>query len=131
MTIRCLFDKIKSSFVGSKSDVDPSRIFTSKQIEALLGAAKGKTLLEADEANLFERYANSSKVTGIAGQIVEASILHCKLDSKQEADILIDGVPYEVKTTGMIKPKKGDSPYLYECKEPVSVTAVSISKIVN
>lgn len=131
MTIKRILDKIKSSFVGSKSDVDSSRIFTSKQIEDLLGAAKGKTLLQVDGAKLFERYAKISKVTGIAGQIVEASILHCKLDSKQEADILIDGIPYEIKTTGMIKPKKGDSPYSYECKEPVSVTAVSISKIVN
>ena len=31
----------------------------------------------------------------------------------------------------MIKPKKADSPYLYECKEPVSITAVSIFNIVK
>ena len=131
MTIKRLFNKIKSSFAGSKSDVDPTRVFTSKQIDNLLGAARGKTLLEVDDAKLFERYAGNTKVTGIAGQIVEASILHCVLDSKQEADILIDGIPFEVKTTGMITPKRQDSPYKYECKEPVSVTAVSISKIVN
>ena len=31
----------------------------------------------------------------------------------------------------MVKPKKKDSPYIFECKEPVSVTAVSIPVIVN
>lgn len=59
------------------------------------------------------------------------SILGCNKDSKQEPDILVDGVSTEIKTTGMIKPKKADSQYLYECKEPVSITAVSIPVIVN
>lgn len=31
----------------------------------------------------------------------------------------------------MIKPKKKDSPYIFECKEPISITAVSIPIIVN
>lgn len=113
------------------SDVDKSRIFTKKQIEELLEAATGKTLLQVDKARLFEQHAGSEKVTGIAGHIIEASVLGCKIDSRQEADILIDNVPHEVKTTGMIKPKSSDSPYVYECKEPVSVTAVSIPVIVN
>lgn len=113
------------------SEVDPSRVFTRLRIEELLTAATGKTLLQVDKARLFEQHAGSEKVTGIAGHIIEASVLGCKIDSKQEADILIDNIPHEVKTTGMVKPKGKDSPYVYECKEPVSVTAVSISKIVN
>lgn len=113
------------------SNIDPSRIFTREQVCALLTATIGKTLLQVDKARLFEQHAGSEKVTGIAGHIIEASVLGCKIDSKQEADILIDNIPHEVKTTGMVKPKGNDTPYVYECKEPVSVTAVSISKIVN
>lgn len=113
------------------NNTDPSRIFTKSEINRILTEATGKTLLQVDKARLFEKHAGSDKVTGIAGHIIEASVLGCKIDSKQEADILIDNVPHEVKTTGMVKPKTKDSPYLYECKEPVSVTAVSIPVIVN
>lgn len=112
-------------------NIDSSRFFSREKIESLLSAVTGKTLLQVDKAKLFELYAGKEKVTGIAGQIIEASVLGCKLDSKQEADILIDDVPHEIKTTGMVKPKSSDSPYKYECKEPVSVTAVSIPVIVN
>ena len=113
------------------SNIDSSRIFTLSEINRILSEATGKTLLQVDKANLFEKHSGSEKVTGIAGHIIEASVLGCKIDSKQEADILIDNVPHEVKTTGMVKPKGKDSPYIYECKEPVSVTAVSIPVIVN
>lgn len=111
--------------------VDPTRVFTSEEVNNKLSSVIGKTLLEADYAELFKLYAGKEKVTGIAGQIIEASVLGCKLDSKQEADILIDDVPYEVKTTGMVKPRDKESTLKYECKEPVSVTAVSIPVIVN
>ena len=70
-------------------------------------------------------------VKGIAGDIIEESVLGCKKDSKQEPDILVDEVLTELKTTGMIEPKKKDSIYVFECKEPVSITAVSIPVIVN
>lgn len=111
--------------------IDPSRIFTHQQIDDLLTAATGKTLLQVDKAKLFAHHDGRDKVKGIAGDIIEESVLGCKKDSKQEPDILVDGILTEVKTTGMIKPKKKDSPYVYECKEPVSVTAVSIPIIVN
>ena len=113
------------------NNVDSTRVFTSNEVNKKLRAVVGKTLLEADYAGLFKLYAGKEKVTGIAGQIIEASVLGCKLDSKQEADILIDDVPYEIKTTGMVKPKDKESPLKYECKEPVSITAVSIPVIVN
>lgn len=113
------------------NNIDPTRVFTSEEVKTKLSAVIGKTLLEADKAELFELYAGKEKVTGIAGQIIECSVLGCKLDSKQEPDILIDDVLHEIKTTGMVKPKSNDSPYTYECKEPVSVTAVSIPIIVN
>ena len=113
------------------NNIDPTRIFTLSEINRILTEATGKTLLQVDKARLFEKHAGSEKVTGIAGHIIEASVLGCKIDSKQEADILIDSVPHEVKTTGMVRPKSNDSPYIYECKEPVSITAVSIPVIVN
>lgn len=94
-------------------------------------AAIDKTLLEIDKAKLFTRHEGRDKVKGIAGDIIEESVLGCKKDSKQEPDILVDGVLTELKTTGMIEPKKKDSPYVFECKEPVSITAVSIPVIVN
>ncbi len=97
-------------------EIDFSRIFTREQVENLLTTAIGKTLLEVDAAKLFEHHEGRDKVKGIAGDIVEESVLGCKKDSKQEPDILVDGVLTELKTTGMIEPKKKDSPYVYECK---------------
>lgn len=111
--------------------IDPSRIFTRQQVDDLLTATIGKTLLEVDNAKLFAHHEGRDKVKGIAGDIIEESVLGCKKDSKQEPDILVDGVLTELKTTGMIEPKKKDSIYVYECKEPVSITAVSIPVIVN
>ena len=108
-----------------------TRIFTRSQIENLLSVAIGQTLLQVDKQGLFLYHEGRDKVKGIAGDIIEESVLGCKKDSKQEPDILVDGIPTEIKTTGMIKPKKADSPYIYECKEPVSITAVSIPVIVN
>lgn len=113
------------------TSIDPSRIFTRQQVDGMLIATIGKTLLQVDKAQLFVHHEGRDKVKGIAGDIIEESVLGCKKDSKQEPDILVDGVLTELKTTGMIKPKREDSPYLYECKEPVSITAVSIPVIVN
>lgn len=111
--------------------IDSNRIFTKEQVETLLKDTIGKTLLQVDKAKLFEHHEGREKVKGIAGDIIEESVLGCKKDSKQEPDILVDGVLTEIKTTGMVKPKKKDSPYLFECKEPVSITAVSIPIIVS
>lgn len=108
-----------------------NRVFTRERIEELLSAAMGKTLLDIDASGQFAIHAEHTKVTGIAGDVIEVSVLGCQKDSKQEPDIVVDGVRVELKTTGVIKPKKQDSPYMYECKEPVSITAVSIPVIVN
>jgi DNA mismatch repair protein MutH len=113
------------------SNIEQSRIFTRKQVDALLTAIIGKSLLQVDKARLFIRHEGRDKVKGIVGDIIEESVLGCKKDSKQEPDILVDNVLTEIKTTGLVKPKKKDSPYVYECKEPVSITAVSIPVIVN
>ena len=108
-----------------------ARIFTRQEIDSLLSASVGQTLEQVDKARLFALHEGKSKVTGIAGDIIEISVLGCERDSKQEPDIVVDGVQVELKTTGLIKPKKKDSLYLFECKEPVSITAVSIPVIVK
>lgn len=113
------------------TEQSPTRIFTRKQVETLLSEATGKTLEQVDKAGLFIHHQGREKVKGIAGDIIEISVLGCEKDSKQEPDILVDGVKTEIKTTGLIKPKNKDSAYVFECKEPVSVTAVSIPLIVN
>lgn len=112
-------------------NIDPSRTFTRKQVDDLLSSAIGKTLLQADTTGIFKHHEGCEKMKGIAGDIIEGAVLGCKKDSKQEPDILVDGVLTEIKTTGMIKPQKDVSPYVYECKEPVSITAVSIPVIVT
>ncbi len=114
-----------------KNEIDSSRFFTKEQVLSLLNAAMGKTLFEVDSRHLFVHYEHMDKVTGLAGNIVEQSILGCKPDNRQDVDIFIDDEGYEIKTTGMVVPKDKNSAYFYECKEPVSVTAVSIPKIVN
>lgn len=108
-----------------------ARIFTRQEIDCLLSASVGKTLEQVDKAGLFAHHEGKTKVTGIAGDIIEISVLGCERDAKQEPDIIVDDVQVELKTTGLIKPKKKGSPYQYECKEPVSITAVSIPVIVN
>lgn len=108
-----------------------ARIFTRQEINSLLSVSVGQTLEQVDKAGLFALHEGKSKVTGIAGDIIEISVLGCERDSKQEPDIVVDGVQVELKTTGLIKPKKKDSPYTFECKEPVSITAVSIPVIVK
>ena len=110
---------------------DNSRVFTREQVDKLLSATIGQTLEAVDKVGLFKLHAGRDKVKGIAGDIIEVSVLGCNKDSLQEPDIIVDGELTEIKTTGMVKPKKNDSPYLFECKEPVSVTAVSIDKIVH
>ena len=112
-------------------EIDTSRIFTKEQVDCLLMSAVGKTLLQVDSKGLFKHHEGRDKVKGIAGDIIEMSVLGCKRDSKQGPDILVDGIETEIKTTGVIKPKKKDSPFVYECKEPVSITAVSIPVIVK
>lgn len=107
------------------------RIFTRYQIDNALSHAVDKTLQELDSSGVFASLGNIKKCTGVAGDVVELSILGCSRDSKQEPDLDVDGIKTELKTTGLRKPKKSDSPYVFECKEPVSITAVSIDKIVH
>lgn len=105
-------------------------VFTRKQLENIFNNAIGKTLGELDTNNIFERAKKNPKITGIAGDVIEQSVLGYPPDSIQLPDLLVDGKDIELKTTGIRKPKK-KSIHKYEAKEPMSITAVSLKKIIN
>lgn len=102
------------------SDFPECRKFTSDEIEIKFSKAINLTLGEVDVNNTFRNKLHK----GIAGVIVEQSILGYPANSEQGHDILLDGKPTEVKTTGL---RRRDN-QLY-AKEPVSITAVSIDRI--
>ena len=105
-------------------EISKDRCFTKAQLEEILGKVKDKTLGEVDVKHVFDKTIENPKITGIAGMVVEQSVLGYKADSKKEADICVDGVMTEVKTTGLKRTKDGK----LTAKEPVSITAVSIDK---
>lgn len=112
----------------NKYNLPENHLFTRNQIIDIFSVCFGKTLGELDKNHVFDRAIKNPKITGIAGDVVEQSILGYEPDSDQRPDILVDGIPYEVKTTGVRKNKKtGD----IEAKEPMSITAVSPLKIIN
>lgn len=107
-----------------------SRVFTEKQIHNILEKVVDKTLGEVDKNNVFAKTAKHPKITGIAGDVVEESILGYPSDNLQEADIVVDGIEVEVKTTGIRSKDKKNQANQFDAKEPMSVTAVSPEKII-
>ena len=105
-------------------------IFSKTYLKHTFENAVGKTLGELDTNNIFARTAIHPKITGIAGDVVEQSILGYPADSYQSPDLIVDGKEVELKTTGLRKSKK-KSLGEYEAKEPMSITAVSPERIVN
>lgn len=103
------------------------RFFTRRRLEDILKTVVGKTLGEVDASNQFARTARIPKITGIAGDVIELSVLGCSRDASQEPDIVVDGISIELKTTGIQKTKGNAG--LYEAKEPMSITAVGIDTI--
>ncbi|USK48025.1 restriction endonuclease [Bacillus sp. CMF12] len=98
--------------------------FTRKELDTILSNVVGKTLGEADVNNVFARTITHPKITGIAGDVVERSILGYPPDQDKYPDLIVDGIDIELKTTGIRKPKqKGD--LIFEAKEPMTITAVS------
>lgn len=88
--------------------VTEDRKFDKNIVFQLLENAIGKTLGEIDSngSKQFDRTESNSKITGIAGDVVEQSLFGFARDSKQECDIEIDGQLIELKTTGVRIPKK-------------------------
>ncbi|MFC6323860.1 MutH/Sau3AI family endonuclease [Companilactobacillus baiquanensis] len=107
----------------------PEHVFTKNELENILNMATGKTLGQVDKNHIFDRTKTKPKITGIAGDVIEQSVLEYPADIKQEADLLVDGTPVELKTTGIRYSKKDNKSV--EAKEPMSITAVSPDSIVN
>ena len=55
--------------------VTNNRKYTKEQIYNLLEEVKGKTLGEVDKSHQFDRTKKSEKITGIAGDVIEQSVL--------------------------------------------------------
>lgn len=112
---------------GSGEDVGDNQYRCSwVELEGKLVEATGKTLGEVDAAHVFDLTRTNPKVTGIAGDVVEQSVIGYPANSDQEPDLVIDGVETELKTTGLRRSKKGKG---FEAKEPMSITAVSLDAI--
>lgn len=102
--------------------------FRREELMARLEPAVGRTLGQVDRAGVFRRAAGKDKVTGIAGDVIEQSVLGLPADQAQSPDLDVDGTPVELKTIG-VREKWEDGRRLYEAKEPATITAVSLDTI--
>lgn len=107
-----------------------SHSFSKNQLIKILDACLNKTLGEVDINCVFSKTKQNPKITGIAGMVIEQSVLGYPADSRQEPDLIVDSEKVELKTTGIRYAKK-QGLRVYEAKEPMSITAVSPDKIVN
>ena len=73
-----------------------SHEYTRKDIERLLGAAVGKTLGEVDSKGVFLRAEKNPKITGIAGDVIEQSVLGYPANSDSDPDLDVDGTLVEL-----------------------------------
>ena len=106
------------------------QIFSKDHLIAILDSTIDKTLGELDVKDVFRIARDNPKVKGIAGMVIEQSVLGYDADPKQDCDILVDGVEVEVKSTGIILEKNGKHEE-FAAKEPMSITAVSPDCIVG
>ncbi|WP_203624201.1 MutH/Sau3AI family endonuclease [Lacticaseibacillus sp. 866-1] len=111
----------------------PSHHITESDLLRRLNAAVDKTLGELDVKGEFDSVKQFPKKTGVAGNVIENSVIGYPSDNAQRPDLSVDGRLVEVKTTGL-RYKKGkarNASIPYEAKEPMSITAVSPDKIVE
>lgn len=111
-----------------------SHIFTRKELDEKLSSVTNKTLGEVDVNRVFNKAIDKPKITGIAGDVIEQSVLGYLADNKQEPDLIVDGLHTELKTTGLRKLKRlgnSDDDKDFIAKEGVSITAVSPDKITS
>lgn len=102
--------------------------FSKTELIKILEDCLGRTLGEVDSKGVFERTIEHPKITGIAGDVIEQSVLGYPADSYQRPDLDIDGESTELKTTGL---KESRTAPFYQAKEPMSITAVSPDVIVS
>lgn len=100
--------------------------YKKSEIERILSTCIDKQLAEVDTKHVL---AGKKRNKGYPGAVIEQSVLGYPADNARRPDLLVNGVPTELKTTGLIKSKKQG--VLYEAKEPVSITAVRPNDIVH
>ena len=105
-----------------------THFYKKNEIIKILDSCLNKTLGEVDSNNVFDKTINKPKITGIAGDVIEQSVLGYPSDNRQEPDLDIEGIKTELKTTG-IKYKNNKKEFV--AKEPMSITAVSPNKIID
>ena len=93
-----------------------------------LDRAMNRTLTEIDKTGVLEKPGFNK---GAPGAIVEQSVFGYPADSARRPDLSVDGVPTELKTTGLIKKTRRGGTQLLDAKEPVSITAVQPETIVD
>lgn len=109
-----------------------NHVFSRVEIDNILKPTVGKTLGQVDKNHVFDRTITNPKITGIAGDVIEQSVFDYPADTKSEPDLLVDGRPVELKTTGLKRVSSRDkSGYKLEAKEPMSITAISLNQIAN
>ena len=111
----------------------PRHEFTHNDLVLILDDAKGKTLGDVDSKSVFDKTKSNHKVTGIAGDVIEQSVLGYPADNKKKPDLIVDGIDTELKTTGLKRVNKQANSEKSEldAKEPMSITAVSPDDIVS
>lgn len=106
--------------------------FSRTEIDDILKPIIGKTLGQVDKNNVFDRTVKNPKITGIAGDVIEQSVFDYPADTESKPDLLVDGRPVELKTTGLKRVGLRDkSGHKLVAKEPMSITAVSLNQIAN
>ena len=105
-----------------------SHFFHKDDLIRLLDSIENKTLGSVDKKNVFARTVENPKITGIAGDVIEQSVLGYPADRDQRPDLNVDGILVELKTTGIREAGRGKKKEI-AAKEPASITAVSIDKI--
>lgn len=98
------------------------------ELVGILDSVTNRTLGEVDVNHVFNRAIDNPKITGIAGDVIEQSVLGYPSDRDQRPDLKVDDVLVELKTTGIREGKRSGE---IEAKEPASITAVSIDAIAN
>ena len=100
--------------------MDDEHVFTRQELIEIFEPLLGKTLGEADSKDIFFSVTTHRLQKGIAGKVIECSVLGYPANSSRKADLVVDGVDTEAKTTGL-RVRNGR----YYAKEPISVTGVS------
>lgn len=101
--------------------------YTKETLNKILANVKVKSLGTVDKNGVFQE-TKVKRVNGIAGNVIEHSVLGYPSNSDQNPDLLVDGIKVELKTTGIKRTKR---PPYYGAKERLTITAVSPKNIVD